>query len=125
MAFRRNLFTGVLEEVPSTGVGRQVIFRGRLPYGDQTVTGRRGDPWDTGRDHVDKGMSIAPDEATPGKIEQLNENAKHCNTGAYYSPDGKCYTPTRRSRAREMRARANVDYGFQDNDACYSDNPGR
>ena len=119
------MWTGELTETPESGQGRQVIFRGSLPYGDQTVRKTRFDPWDTGKDHVDRGMSIKPEEATPERIERLNENAKKQGTGAYYTPDGRCCTPTRRSKAKEMRARADVDFGFQDNDAGYSDCAGR
>jgi hypothetical protein len=124
MAFVRDIFTGELQERDSGPGGRQVIFQETPRFGLGNSR-RRGNPWDRGKDHVDVGMSIKPEEATPEKIAALNENAKRQGTGAYYSPDGLCHTPTRGSRAKEMRGRLTIDFGFQDNDAGYGDCAGR
>ena len=98
----------------------------RLPYGDQTVTKRRGDPWDTGKDHVIRAMSLKPEEATPERIALENEAARRHGTGAYYDDKGICRVPTRGSRAKEMRrGHEATDFKLQDNDAGYGDYPGR
>lgn len=122
LRWRRNLFTGKLEQVPSDGGGRHIIYREEVYYQPK----RQADPWGRGKDAISRPLSIKPEEATPEKIAALNENAKRNGTGAYYTPDGACHTPTRGSRAREMPARRNFDgMGYQDNDAGYSDYAGR
>lgn len=125
MGWKRDIFSGELVETLESGQGRQVIFRGSLPYGEATVRGRRGDPWDTGRDHVALAMSIKPEEATPERIAHENKMAKRHGTGAYYTPDGRCHTPTRGSRAKEMRRPHRGGFRYQDNDAGYGDYAGR
>lgn len=123
MRFVRDWFTGELKELPSEGVGRQIIFRGATP----PVTGRRrlADPYDRGRDHISIGMSLKPEDATPERIAAENEACRRHGTGAYYTPDGLCHTPTRGSRAREMARPHHGGYHYQDNQAGYSDRAGR
>lgn len=123
MRFRRNLFTGELEQVPSDGGGRSIIYREPLRYGKPLT--RHANPWD-GKDNVSRPMSIKPEEATPERIAFENDQARYHGTGAYYTPDGKCHTPTKGSRSREMaRPRGDDGRRFQDNDAGYSDYCGR
>lgn len=119
--FVRDWFTDELVERPSEGGGRQIIARETVHYRPRRI----GNPWDTGKEIVNRNMSIQPEQATEAKIEQLNENARKHGTGAWYDNEGNCHTPTRGARSREMRARASVDFGFQDNDAGYGDWAGR
>ena len=123
MGFRRDWFTGELEEVPSEGGGRQIIFRGAVP----PVSRRRHvDPWDSSKDYVNKAMSLKPEDATPERIAAENEAARKHGTGAYYDSNGNCHCPTRRSLAREMaRPHGPQGFYFQNNDAGYGDCAGR
>lgn len=119
--FRRNLFTDVIEEVYDDVVAElqplnassqeKVAWMARKTYKN---------PYDTGCDHVNRGMSLTPEEATPQRVAAENAAARQHGTGAYYTPDGLCHVPTRGARAREMRRR-----GHQDNDAGYGDWGGR
>jgi hypothetical protein len=119
MRFVRDWFTDELVERPTEQGGRQIIAREMVPYQPRR---RYANPWDTGKEIVNRNMSIKPEEATPEKIAQLNENARLHGTGAWYDSQGGCHiTAGRGCRSREMRARAHVDFGFQDNDAGYGD----
>ena len=120
MGFKRHILTGEIIETPESGQGRQIIFRGSLPYGEQTVLGRTHNPWDRGKDVICRPLSIKPEDATPERIAKENEEARRHGTGARYDNRGVCHTPTRGSRSREMR-RLNK----QDNDAGYGDHAGR
>lgn len=120
----RDCLTGELKELPSEGGGRKIIFRGATP----PVTGRRrqADPYDNGKEHVDRGMSLKPEDATPERVAHENEQCKRHATGAWYDLKGLCHTPTRGSRAREMaRPHGPNQLRFQDNDGGYGDCCGR
>ncbi len=122
--FRRDIFTGELVEDTESDIEAEfevVNARSRKKV-ENMVPGRRKhvDPYSGGKDFLSKSMSIAPEQATKSRINKENADAKHHNTGAYYTPDGGCYLPTRGVRAREMSRRHK-----QDNDACFSDCPGR
>lgn len=124
--FVRDLFTGELKEVPSDGGGRRVIYREPVdPILAQIVSGRANDPW-SGPDHISRPLSLKPEDATPERIERENAEARRHGTGAYFTPDGLCHTPTRGSRSREMRRpRDNNTAGYMDLDAGFGDWAGR
>ena len=113
MGYRINVFTGELEEVGCGPGGRQILYRSPQP----TNLGKRyANPWDRGKDHVCRPLSLLPELATPERVAQENEAARHHGTGAVFAPDGSCYLPTRGSRRSEMRRRKMID-----NDGCYGD----
>ena len=120
--FRRNIFTGEFEEDSHDDI--QAAFESvnapSRSKGENMIGGHCPDPYSGGKDFVSKSMSIAPEQATPERIERENADAKHRGTGAYYTPDGGCHMPTRGIKAREMRRK-----NRQDNDACYGDASGR
>lgn len=115
--FRRNIFTGELEEVPSEGGGRQILYRGSAPkhYNPKPV----GTP---NYDRVCRPLSLKPEEATPQRIEAENEAARKYGSGAWFDKKGQCHTSTRGSQNREMKRRgdmggtpmANFDAGYGD-----------
>lgn len=109
MGWRRNIFTGELEEFESPEGGREVIFRSEVKYDP----GRADSPWS--RDLISHGMAVHPSQ-----VAQFNEDAKRHGTGAFYRPDGTAAFSTRRSRALEARRR-----GMFDKDAGYKDYAGR
>jgi len=117
--FIRDLFTGELREVVSDGGGRRIIFRGSVPK-HYDPTPAHVNPWGRGKDHINRPLSIKDEEATPERIERENEDARRHGTGARYDAAGNCHVPTRGSLARECRRTHR-----QDNDAGYSDYPGR
>jgi len=122
--FRRDIFTGKMEEDSESNIEAEfevVNARSRKKV-ENLVPGRRKhvDPYSGGKDHISKAMSIAPEQATPERIERENAGAEHHGTGAYYTPDGGCHLPTRGVRAREMTRKDR-----QDNDACFGDASGR
>ena len=124
--FRKNVFTGELEEDFAGGIAaafEAVNARSRAKV-ENLVGGevriRQTDPYVGGKDFVSKAMSIAPEQATPERIERENAEAKEHGTGAYYTPDGGCHLPTRGVRRREMHRKDR-----QDNDAGYGDAFGR
>lgn len=123
--FVRDLFTGELKEVPSDGGGRRIIYSEPVPEVFRSA-GQHCDPW-SGTDKVSRPMSLKPEDATPERIERENAAARHHGTGAYYTQDGICHTPTRGSRNREMaRPRANFENTrFMDLDAGFGDYAGR
>lgn len=116
--FVRNLFSNELEEVCDDPRAEFEVLneRSRAKVAWAEVGTRYANPYDTGKDHVSLAMSIPPEQATRERIERENAQARHAGTFAYYTPDGECHLPTRRSRAKEMRRR-----GYQDNQAGYSD----
>lgn len=116
MAFVRDILTGKLEERPYSEPG--IIARTTVPEALVDVRRRTGNPWS--KDNLLRGISIPPEQATPERIERENAEARKHGTGVVYAPDGKCYAPTRGSRAKEFKRR-----NWQDNDACYSDHAGR
>jgi hypothetical protein len=117
MGFKRDIFTGKLVETQPPEGGREIIARGSLPFGEQTVTSRIPNP-DYDRECV--ALSIKPEEATPERIAEHNEQARRHNTGAFYDRDGRCMTSTRGSQNREMRRR-----NYINNDAGFGDFAGR
>lgn len=121
--FRKNVFTGELEEDSEDDIAAAfevVNARSRATVENLVGVKRLSkDPYSGGKDFVSKSMSIAPEQATPDRIERENADAKHRGTGAYYTPDGGCHLPTRGIRRREMRRKDR-----QDNDASYGDCPG-
>ena len=119
--FRKNVFTGELEEDSQSNVAAdfEVVNARSRAKTENLVGGRSNDPWAGGKDFIAKSMSIAPEQATPERIAKENADAKKHGTGAYYTPDGGCYMPTRGVRAREM-----VRKNRQDNDAGYGDEAG-
>jgi hypothetical protein len=121
MGLYRDIFTGELKERPDCPAGREIIYIEPIYYNPT----RAGSPWDRGTDHVDRGMSLQPEQATPERIARENEECRHHNTGAYYTPDGLCHMPTRGSRRREMARPHHGGLHYQDNDAGYSDAAGR
>lgn len=123
--FVRDLFTGELKEVPADGGGRHILYRETIPY-NPASSGRIADPW-AGPDHVSRPMSLKPEDATPERIERENAAARHHGTGAYFTPDGVCHTPTRGSRSREMqRPREGFEnIRYMDLDAGFGDFAGR
>jgi len=119
--FRTNLFTGELEEVYDNPVESFKEINEKMQEKVAHVPrGRNPNPWNKGKDHVCRPLSLKPEDATPERIEKENAAAKKHGTGAYYTPDGECVISTRAVRAREMRRRQ-----FQDNDAGYGDHAGR
>jgi hypothetical protein len=110
--FVRDLFTGELQEVPYGEGGRQIIARETVKYAPR----RLGNPWDRGKDHISRPLSLMPEEATPERIKAENEAAKAHNTGAWYDSNGLCHLGTRGMRVREMRRKEKID-----NDGCYGD----
>jgi len=126
--FRRNVFTGVLEEIwddPAVEFEAQNEKMREKTAHMVRKSSRHVNPWDTGKDHICKAMSIKPEEATPARIAWENEQSKRHGTGAYYDKQGNCYTPTRGSRSKEMRRPHRGGFRYQDNDAGYGDYAGR
>jgi len=122
MAFIRDLFTGELKEVEHGAGGRQILYRSPQPT---NRVKRYANPWDQGKDHVCRPLSLLPELATPERIEAENAAARHHGTGAYYTPDGMCHLPTRGARSREMARERSDGSRRQDNDGCYGDYCGR
>ena len=123
MAFIRDLFTGELKEIPGGPGGRQIIYRSPEAKRERR---RFADPWDRGRDHISRPLSLLPEQATPERVAAENEAARYHGTGAYFTPDGLCHLPTRGSRSKEMaRPHGPLGFRYQDNDAGYSDYAGR
>ncbi len=63
---KRDIFTGELveEQYDPSPAGRSVICRGSLPYGDQTVLGRRVKPSISDCDpHVGRSLGVHPKQA--------------------------------------------------------------
>lgn len=122
--FRKNVFTGEMEEDSDDDIAADFeVVNARSRAKVKNLVGGMNlnpNPWAGGRDFVSKSMSIAPEQATPERIEKENREAENEGTGAYYTPDGGCHLPTRGIRTREMRRK-----GRQDNDAGYSDRAGR
>ena len=92
--FRKNLFSGELEEVdddPAVEFAAQnARVRERTAW---MVTKRRrfASPWDTGKDVINRNMSLKPEDATPERIAAENEAARRHNTGAWYDSKGQCH----------------------------------
>lgn len=118
MSFYRDLFTGKLRKRPASEPGIIATIASDIPGSKRT-----GSPW--WKDNHCPAMDLMPEHATPERIAKENAAARKHGTGAEYSPEGKCYLPTRRSRFREMGRRTH-DCGakFQDNDAGFSDRAG-
>src|SRR4051794_19192543 len=115
--WRRHWLTGVLEEVPVEQGPTRIVYE--TPPGG-TIR-RVGSAWDSSKDFTSRGMSLAPEQATPTRIAELNENARRHRTGAIYDKQGVCHLPSRKGRAREMKARGDVGFRYIDNDAGYGD----
>ena len=115
MRYRRNLWTGELEEVddnPHAEFGEiNARARERVKH---LVKGRAVNPWY--KDNRCRPMSIAPEQATKSRIARENEDARRKGTGAVYAPNGECFLPTRGSRKKEMARRRMIDNdgGFGD-----------
>lgn len=124
--FRRNLFTNELEEVWDNPVAAFEVINRRSRENTDWMARKGGykNPYDTGKDHVDRAMSLKPEDVTPERIAHENEMCKRHGTGAYYDGKGQCRTPTRSSRAREMARPHHGGFQYQDNDAGYSDRAG-
>lgn len=102
--FRRNIFTGELEEVPSEGGGRKVIAR--TTVSPHLVQNKTGSAW--GRPLVDTSLAVPIEE-----IDAQNEAAKRHGTGAYYVPGDHGFAnvvfDSRQARAREYARRECFD----------------
>lgn len=113
---RRHWLTGEWEEVMEDRKEEAARINERVLGHAPAKLEQRSSPWSRGEDFISKGMSIAPEQATPERIERENAEAKHHGTGAYYRKDGTCVMPTRGIRAREMKRK-----NRQDNDGSYGD----
>lgn len=113
MPIRTNIYTGELEEFPASETGIEIIARGRLPFGEQTVTRRRNAAWS--RPLRSSAIAVNPKQAA-----SFSEAAKAAGTGAYYDPKtGEAVFESRRARNEECKRR-----GVYDHDAGYSDYAG-
>jgi hypothetical protein len=113
MRWVRDLWTGELKQVPAGEGGRQIIARGSVPaHYDPTPVHRS--PWDRGKDHISRPLSIKPEEATPERIARENAEAAHHGTGVYFTEDGLCHIPTNGCRNLELRRqnKSDLDAGY-------------
>lgn len=115
--FRRSVFTGELEEVWEEDTNPFKEINEKMRNKVAHLVGPKShfsSPWC--REMVSQAMSLKPEDATPDRIAQENEEAKRHGTGAYYTPDGLCHLPTRGSRAKECRrtGRMDLDAGYSD-----------
>lgn len=109
---RRNIFTGLLEEVDDyAGAGRQIIFRGAMPYGEQTVLGKSGctRAVHPGKKHISKSLGVPTAQVDrfnkeledfgvtdarysdkSGFLESTEDNARHAAWAirGYFNPEG-------------------------------------
>lgn len=102
----RDWFTGELKEVPRTGGGK-LVFDSRTDY-DPHQSGKTGSPWD-GKDKVNRGLSLLPDEVTPERIEIENAAAV---PGVKFDPQGRCHVTSQQAQDREARRQGKVDMNY-------------
>lgn len=110
----RHWLTGEWVEVPLETSGGRVIVAVEGGRETTRVLSRR----DYNREL--KPLSIKPEEATPERVRQYNEDSRRHNTGAVYDKEGRCFTSSRQSQNREMRLRGKIN-----NDAGFGDYAGR
>jgi len=107
MGFRRNIFTGQLEEFDSEQEKhefRQEIAEIQAKHNPHPKDSYRN-PSVWGRPLRSKAMGVTPAEAA-----KMNEQARAAGTGAFYDPKtGDCILESRGARNREMMRRGLFD----------------
>lgn len=103
MAFKRDLFTGELVEVESSGEGRQVIYREEIPA--SMTQEKTCNPWSRPWRCTSLGV------ANPDQIPEFNEAAKKfAGPGVYYDTQGRLVCESRGARNRALAMLGKVDY---------------
>ena len=120
--FVRDVFTGELREVRDDPAAEFEELNRLSRENAGYDPGRNPNPWY--KDNICRPMSLLPEEATPERIAQENEEARRHGTGARYDGKGECYLSSRGVRSRELRRpklRSGIRLQQQDFDGGYSD----